>query len=211
MPKAEVTNYSITWSAPARNDSGILSPSALAAAPYHIVERELLCAPQKRTLAESIGMSAKCQQRTHAPQQNESLFDHDSITSSARAGIVGGTVIPIAFARIYWWSLLNRDADRDAQSGAATSIVLPHRQDERILSLIAGGRREDDHMLILRSKTAVRWVRRHRHAVKNGDATGTARCVVPTDAARLAAGDGDRRRAAAAPRQVRRLGAAGWY
>jgi hypothetical protein len=42
--KSRSDNYSITWSARASNDSGILRPSALAAAPYHIVERELLCA-----------------------------------------------------------------------------------------------------------------------------------------------------------------------
>src|SRR6516162_6678316 len=53
---------------------------------------------QTRTLIERVGMSALCQKRTHAVQQNELLFDHDSITSSARVRIVGGTVIPIALA-----------------------------------------------------------------------------------------------------------------
>jgi hypothetical protein len=38
-------------------------------------------------------MSAKGQKRTHAPQQK----DRHSITSSARAISVGGTVKPIAF------------------------------------------------------------------------------------------------------------------
>ena len=52
----------------------------------------------------------------------------------------------------------------------------------------------------------MRRLRCDRHAVED-------RCagVVPTDAAGLAAGNGDRRRAVATPRQVRRLGAARRY
>jgi hypothetical protein len=51
--------------------------------------------PRKRPSATKMRSVAMGHKRTHAPQQNESLFDHDSITSSARVRIVGGTVRPI--------------------------------------------------------------------------------------------------------------------
>jgi hypothetical protein len=50
--------------------------------------------PRKRTAAQCIGMSAKCQKQTHAMQQNP-LY---SITSSVRASSVCGTEMPSAFA-----------------------------------------------------------------------------------------------------------------
>ena len=64
--------------------------------------------------------------------------------------IVGGTVTLIAFARIYWCPLLDRHADLNAHGGLAAAVVFLHRQRERILPLIAGRRREDDNVLILR-------------------------------------------------------------
>src|SRR5215510_298965 len=69
------------------------SDSHLAACPRHVS-----FTPNERTSAGGPDMSEKCQERTHAPQQNDCAFACYSITSSARASSVGGTSRPSALA-----------------------------------------------------------------------------------------------------------------
>jgi hypothetical protein len=88
---------------------------------------------QKQTLELTRAMSALCQKRTHAPQQNEWLFGHDSITSSARVRIVGGTVRPIALAVL----LLIRSSNFVGCSTGRSAGFAPLR----ILSMNAPARR----------------------------------------------------------------------
>ncbi len=64
---------------------------------------------------------------------------------------------------------------------------------------MAGGRSVNDHMLILRAEAAVRWPRHYRHAIEDRRPS-----VVPADQTGLTTGNGDRRRAGAAPWQERR-------
>src|SRR5262245_44872969 len=63
-------------------------------ADIYAVQKPCPLYPQKRTCAVQLGMSALGQKRTHAPQQKDGY----SITSSARASSVGGTVRPSCFA-----------------------------------------------------------------------------------------------------------------
>ncbi len=72
---------------------------AMPACPLWVISRHLhrnkscLLYPRKRTCAVQLGMSALGQKRTHAPH-----IAGYSITSSARASRLGGTVIPNALA-----------------------------------------------------------------------------------------------------------------
>jgi hypothetical protein len=65
-----------------------MSPGVISA--VLTMRRQLPVYPDERTLSVSVGMSQRCHFRTHAAQQNGPY----SITSSAIASRVGGTVKP---------------------------------------------------------------------------------------------------------------------
>jgi hypothetical protein len=75
--------------------------------------------PQQRTSLNRVGMSVRCQQETHAPQQKASY----SITSSARASSAGGT------ARLTSSTLVDCFTGRSAgfSPGKAFDLTQPYR------------------------------------------------------------------------------------
>jgi hypothetical protein len=74
--------------------------------------------PDNRTSSASVGMSQRCQQETHAPQQQHRY----SITSSARASSAGGTVRPRALAVLRLMTNLYVDACSTGKSAGLAPL-----------------------------------------------------------------------------------------